>query len=191
MAVSKRTRYEVLKRDNHTCRYCGASAPDATLVVDHVTPVALGGTDKPENLVAACKDCNSGKSSTSPDAGMVDDVKQADLKWAQAIARVAEARAAETERRQVYLDSFLVEWDAWRYGWSDERAPLPSNWSVSLERFYELQVPADDIRRCVDIACGNDRIARHERFRYFAGCVWRIVTEMQEAAKALLEVDDD
>ena len=29
MAVSKRLRYEILRRDNHTCRYCGASAPDA------------------------------------------------------------------------------------------------------------------------------------------------------------------
>ena len=39
MAVSKRTRYEVLRRDNHACRYCGASAPDAKLTVDHVLPV--------------------------------------------------------------------------------------------------------------------------------------------------------
>lgn len=29
MAVSKRTRYEVLRRDNHACRYCGARAPEA------------------------------------------------------------------------------------------------------------------------------------------------------------------
>ena len=26
MAVSKRTRFEVLRRDSHTCRYCGQSA---------------------------------------------------------------------------------------------------------------------------------------------------------------------
>lgn len=64
MAVSKRLRYEILRRDNHTCRYCGASAPDVPLRVDHVTPVALGGSDKPENLVTSCEPCNSGKSST-------------------------------------------------------------------------------------------------------------------------------
>ena len=34
MAVSKRTRFEVLKRDNHTCQYCGAKAPNATLHVE-------------------------------------------------------------------------------------------------------------------------------------------------------------
>lgn len=54
MAVSKRTRYEVLRRDNHTCRYCGGSAPDVRLTVDHVLPVTLGGSDDPSNLVAAC-----------------------------------------------------------------------------------------------------------------------------------------
>ncbi|MFF8482376.1 HNH endonuclease [Streptomyces antibioticus] len=64
MAVSKRLRYEIFRRDNHTCRYCGASAPNVPLRVDHVTPVALGGSDKPENLVTSCEPCNSGKSST-------------------------------------------------------------------------------------------------------------------------------
>ena len=58
MPLTKRIRFEILKRDNHTCRYCGASAPEATLTVDHVLPLALGGTDQPNNLVAACKDCN-------------------------------------------------------------------------------------------------------------------------------------
>src|SRR5690242_10107126 len=71
MAVSKRTRYEVLTRDNHTCRYCGGVAPDVVLTVDHVVPTALGGSDKPDNLVAACKDCNAGKASTSPSASTV------------------------------------------------------------------------------------------------------------------------
>ena len=41
MAVSKRLRYEVLQRDNFTCRYCGAFAPFAVLEVDHVMPHAL------------------------------------------------------------------------------------------------------------------------------------------------------
>lgn len=63
MTVSKRLRFEILRRDNHACRYCGGVAPDATITVDHVVPVALGGSDDPSNLVAACKDCNAGKSS--------------------------------------------------------------------------------------------------------------------------------
>jgi hypothetical protein len=54
-------RFSVLARDNYTCRYCGRSAPEVTLHVDHIIPVAEGGTDEPANLVTACADCNEGK----------------------------------------------------------------------------------------------------------------------------------
>lgn len=56
-------RFDVLARDNYTCRYCGRKAPDVVLVIDHVVPFSAGGTDEPSNLVTACEECNSGKSS--------------------------------------------------------------------------------------------------------------------------------
>lgn len=59
--LSKRKRFEILKRDQFRCRYCGADFKTATLVVDHVFPVALGGEDSEDNLVTACHDCNAGK----------------------------------------------------------------------------------------------------------------------------------
>lgn len=56
-----RLRFAILARDAFTCRYCGRKAPDVELRVDHITPVAEGGSDEPENLCAACSDCNAGK----------------------------------------------------------------------------------------------------------------------------------
>jgi hypothetical protein len=188
MAVSKRTRYEVLKRDNHTCRYCGGAAPDVVLTVDHVTPVALGGGDDPSNLVAACRDCNAGKASTSPDAAVVEDVKQTDLKWAGAIKRVAAARGRQRRKRQVYVDRFAEAWAAWKWGSEKQFAvPKPTGWETTLERFYDLGLPIEEVEHCVRVACSNSRVDPDEVFRYFAGCVWRSVTEMQDAAKALLD----
>ena len=73
MAVTKRTRFEVLRRDNYTCRYCRSTENELT--IDHVVPVALGGTDDPDNLVACCRDCNAGKSSTSPGAELVANIE--------------------------------------------------------------------------------------------------------------------
>lgn len=67
MAVSKRTRYLVLRRDNFCCRYCGLPAGVAQLHIDHVIPRAAGGTDDPSNLTAACADCNLGKTDHAPD----------------------------------------------------------------------------------------------------------------------------
>src|SRR5690242_2374425 len=90
MAIPKRLRYEILRRDNHACRYCGAAAPDVKLTVDHVVPVALGGTDEPSNLVTACEPCNTGKSASTPDAPVVDDVAADALRWSRAMAQATE-----------------------------------------------------------------------------------------------------
>ena len=59
--IPKSVRFEVFKRDKFTCQYCGASAPDVILQVDHIKPVSKGGTNDIMNVVTACRDCNSGK----------------------------------------------------------------------------------------------------------------------------------
>ena len=48
---------EILERDQYVCWYCGGVATET----DHVVAKANGGTDDPENLVAACKPCNVAK----------------------------------------------------------------------------------------------------------------------------------
>jgi hypothetical protein len=59
--IRSSTRFAVLVRDDYTCQYCGRSAPEVVLHVDHRTPTALGGGDELNNLVTACLDCNLGK----------------------------------------------------------------------------------------------------------------------------------
>lgn len=61
-AIRKSVRFEVFKRDSFTCQYCGEKAPDVVLEVDHITPVADGGTNDILNLVTSCRECNAGKS---------------------------------------------------------------------------------------------------------------------------------
>ena len=51
-------RERILIRDGYCCQYCGSE--DAT-TVDHVLPISKGGTDDPDNLVAACTRCNYSK----------------------------------------------------------------------------------------------------------------------------------
>lgn len=62
MAISVRTRFEVFKRDEFTCQYCGRKSPEVVLEVDHIQPRAAGGGDDPINLRTSCWECNSGKS---------------------------------------------------------------------------------------------------------------------------------
>jgi hypothetical protein len=62
---SLRLRFRVMKRDNFSCRACGASPaldPGLTLHVDHVKAWSLGGETFEENLQTLCEACNQGKS---------------------------------------------------------------------------------------------------------------------------------
>lgn len=54
-------RFDILRRDGFTCRYCGRHAPAVVIEVDHIDPKANGGLDTEDNLVAACFSCNRGK----------------------------------------------------------------------------------------------------------------------------------
>jgi len=59
--LGKKLRFEVFKRDNFQCVYCGKSPPDVTLEIDHIEPVSKGGDNDINNLVSSCFDCNRGK----------------------------------------------------------------------------------------------------------------------------------
>jgi len=73
--ISKSQRYDILKRDNFTCQYCGRSAPEVRLEVDHVMPVSKGGNNSNDNLKVACRYCNGGKSNKVSGGTDVDAVE--------------------------------------------------------------------------------------------------------------------
>ena len=43
------------------CHYCGAQVGAAALTMDHVVPVIRGGRSTKDNVVPACKACNTAK----------------------------------------------------------------------------------------------------------------------------------
>lgn len=62
--MSVKLRTAILKRDGEQCVKCGASPKKnsaVTLEVDHIIPVAEGGTNDPKNLQTLCWSCNQGK----------------------------------------------------------------------------------------------------------------------------------
>lgn len=192
MSVSKRLRFEILRRDNHTCRYCGASAPDVKLVVDHVLPDALGGRSEPSNLVTACEPCNSGKSSTTPDAPLVEDVAQDAVRWARAMNEARAIRRTHIEAREAYADYVLALWSVWRQGGGNgEPVPIDDGWRATVDRVFEYDVDPDDIKHAVDTAMTAPGVLPQNTFRYFCGIVWRIVRELQDTAGHILVADLD
>jgi hypothetical protein len=80
-SLSQRQRFETFKRDSFTCQYCGSKAPDVVLNVDHIIPVAKGGSNKATNLITSCFQCNSGKSDKllSDNTVVLKQLKQAKI----------------------------------------------------------------------------------------------------------------
>lgn len=60
--ISSTLQKEVYARDGLKCRYCGFKHKSALKFnIDHVIPVAKGGTEELSNLVVSCKKCNQAK----------------------------------------------------------------------------------------------------------------------------------
>ena len=107
--IPKSVRFEVFKRDKFTCQYCGRSAPDVILEIDHITPVSKGGGNEIMNLVTSCRDCNRGKTNRKLDdnSSVVVQKKQLD-----AIQERREQLEMMVQWRQALEQEYEIEVDA-------------------------------------------------------------------------------
>lgn len=93
--ISDKIRFEVFKRNNFTCSYCGRKAPEFILNVDHIHPVSKGGDNNMLNLTTSCSGCNGGKSNRLLSDNSVFE-KQIE-------------KLAELNERKIQLD-MMIEW---------------------------------------------------------------------------------
>lgn len=76
------SRRNLMKRDGHTCQYCGKSPSTEKLTIDHIVPKSRGGKSLWNNCVMACLPCNFAKANRTPDeAGMKLRIKPFEPKW--------------------------------------------------------------------------------------------------------------
>ena len=59
--IGNKLRFKVLERDKFRCQYCGATANEERLQIDHILSVFNGGKNDISNLITACYPCNIGK----------------------------------------------------------------------------------------------------------------------------------
>lgn len=93
--ISKTLRFEVFKRDSFKCQYCGRGIDETILEVDHITPVAEGGTNDIFNLITSCRDCNRGKGKR----------KLSDKNLAQ-----KESKYLEEEQERLEQSQMVIKW---------------------------------------------------------------------------------
>jgi len=123
-ALSKKLRFEVFKRDGFKCVYCGRSAPEVILHIDHVKPVAKGGKNTLVNLVCSCFDCNIGKGARelSDDSLISKQKKQAD----------------KIKARQEQLEMMVKWYDSLEKIQTTEMEVLVKKWHQYVKKQYRL-----------------------------------------------------
>ncbi len=198
--LSKRTRFEVFKRDGFRCAYCGRTPPDVLLHVDHIVAVANGGGNDAANLVTACADCNLGKSSVPLTAVAASLEKQAD----DARERAEQVRAYNALladlRTEAERDATEV-WEAFSSSlpWPEDfqgTGVVARDDDLRSIRYFLTRLPKAELLNAVEIAAAAEargrvkttftrledsqvKIGCDERFRYFCGIVWRMIRQRE------------
>ncbi len=62
----RKTRWWKQKIAQETCYYCQQKAARTELTMDHIVPLVRGGRSTKDNLVTACKSCNTKKRTMLP-----------------------------------------------------------------------------------------------------------------------------
>lgn len=163
--VSTRTRFEVFKRDNFTCQYCGATPPSVVLHVDHIVAVASGGKNSKDNLITSCSACNLGKSDV-PLTSIPKSLANTATEVAQRERAIQEYRAAI----QAQIDR--EEDDAWRvvhalYG---DGVDTISKVRMTAIRQFLQRLPLEVVLYAADHSWVKGGL--ESRFRYFCGICW-------------------
>jgi len=174
-AISNKLRFEIFKRDEFMCQYCGSHPPKAVLHVDHITPVKLGGDNNISNLITSCSICNSGKSATSLNSipkSLKDTAKAMKQKEAQikGYNKVMQEHIAR------------VESDAWRvanmllHTFGEPLNSINSNHFRSIKIFIE-RLGLYGCLESVEIMAIKNIRSEQKAFIYFCGICWNKIKE--------------
>lgn len=165
--LSKKTRFEVFKRDGFTCQYCGQRPPAVVLECDHVIALRAGGQDVEDNLLTACFDCNRGKGARSlkvapvPIAEKVAMMKERQEQLAEYTAMLQRSR----DEMIGHCVSVAMIYEEAFPGWE-----LTSSAMASVGRFLE-KLPPIEVEEAMQLACA--RVEKDRVFKYFCGICWR------------------
>jgi hypothetical protein len=168
-SISKKLRFDVFKRDGFCCVYCGAHPSETVMLeVDHVHPVAEGGTNDIDNLVTACFDCNRGKG-----RHLLSNIPQS-----------IEEKAIETAEREAQLRAYYDILEAKKQRKDDELWSIADVYmqrfgddSILRSRLASIRTFLDrmdyyEVQEAMEIAV-DKMYSKAPAFRYFCGICWR------------------
>ena len=164
-SLSKKLRFDVFKRDEFQCVYCGAHPPSVVLQIDHIHPVAEGGSNEIDNLITSCQPCNLGKGASlltnvpttlKEKATLIAEQEQ-QLKGYYEVIKEREDRL-ENETR---LIPEIIDTNCHNNG-------MKIDWTRSVKRFLS-HLDFYDVKDAAEIARLKYRYGGKKTFLYFCG----------------------
>ena len=172
-AISKKLRFDVFKRDGLVCAYCGATPPTVLLQVDHIHPVAKGGTNEIDNLITSCQPCNIGKGAKTLDSipqSLAEKSKEIAEKEAQILGyqEIIRGKKARLEEESFEIADIL----------QSEWIPNKKDF-LSITNFIE-KLGFFEVVEAAEIASAKFSYSLNRSFKYFCGIC---INKSKELAK--------
>lgn len=175
MAITKKIRFEVFKRDGFKCAYCGKEPPLVVLEVDHIDPKSKGGKDEINNLLTACFDCNRGKRDvplTKIPGQLIENIEVLQEKEDQLIAyrkfikKIEKREMKDIEEvNNIYSDGY----PGWQFN---------DKFKLSIKTFLRSlpkHIVIGAMTQAIAKFTANTPQNRDAATRYFCGICWNVI----------------
>ena len=173
--MSKKLRFEIFKRDEFTCQYCGSHPPKVILHVDHIIPVKEGGDNDMDNLITSCSSCNLGKSAI-PLTNIPISLKDKSELIKESEAQIKEyAKIMQDKKDRLYSEKWKI---AAVLENKEYIEASNSHMLKTIEQFLK-KLGYFEVEDAAEIAFNKHPNFDYGRFRYFCGICWNKIKEEQ------------
>jgi len=179
-AISKKTRFEIFKRDGFKCMYCGNHPPQVLLHVDHIDPVSNGGKNDPDNLITACEPCNLGKSAT-PLSSVPQSLKDKALLTMEREEQIRGFQSVMAGKRIRIEDEAYEVADLFVSHFNEDG--IRKDYLVSIKNFID-KLGLDDCLDSMEKAVAKKPYSKNTCFTYFCGICWNKIRESDGVTSA-------
>lgn len=172
-STSKRMRFEVFKRDNFECQYCGRRPPKVPLEIDHIIPVSKNGKTTKDNLITACFDCNRGKSNIELDDVPRPLIETIERKKIAQLQYLDYKKVLKKEQKIIKDEINTIEFV---YCSSFAEYCFSDKFRITVKRFIKtLGVAA--VEEAMEKSCIKIHYDEQQVLKYFCGICWNIIRE--------------
>lgn len=177
--ITKKTRFEVFKRDGFQCAYCGRTPPEITLEIDHIEPISKGGKDDMENLLTSCFDCNRGKKNIRLDKiptkleeniEVIKEKEEQYKEYKKLLNKIEKRIQKEINEIDDIYNSYFPE-----YRFSEKFKEL------TIKRFLN-QLSTQEIKEAIYLACDKTKDS-YRSIPYFCGICWNKIKKTKPPYK--------